>query len=79
MLTLALVHIRCDTLSLFVFLPAAGGGSADHAKWHVAEMQKYVLELFYLEICFCSVKEKNQTKEESELFQMRSYRSPVRF
>lgn len=44
MLTLALVCIRCDTLALFVFQPAAGGGIADHAKWHVAEMQKNMLE-----------------------------------
>lgn len=58
MLTLALVLIRCDTLALFVVQPAAGGGSADHAKWHVAGMQKNTLELFYLEICFCSFKEK---------------------
>lgn len=27
------VRIRCDTLALFVFQPAAGSGSADHAKW----------------------------------------------
>lgn len=39
------VRIRCDTLALFVSQPAAGGGNADHAKWHVAEMQKNTLEL----------------------------------
>lgn len=50
-LTLSLVCIRCDTLALFVFQLAAGGGNADHAKWHVAEMQKNTLEL-YLEMCF---------------------------
>ncbi len=58
MLTLALVCIQCDTLALLVFKPAAGGGNADHAKWHVAEMQKNMLELTHLEICFWSLKEK---------------------
>ncbi len=74
---LALVCIWCDTLALFVFQRAAGGVNADHAKWHVAEMQKNMLELFYLEICFCSFTEKNSTREESEIFQMRSYRSAI--
>lgn len=78
MLTLALVCIRCDTLALFVFQLAAGGGNADHAKWHVAEMQKNMLGLFYLEICVCSFTEKKlDNRGERDFPNEKSYRNPI--